>query len=214
MSGRAVRALLDALYPDIACPLCGREGVARRPDGACADCASALRLCPAPVHTEPLDGLAAAYFYEGPAREAVLRLKYGGATYLADFFAAGLDLPADWEIDCIVPVPLHWTRLLRRGYNQSEMLARALAQRYPGLPVRTDVLRRARRTRSQTSLSAAQRKKNLRGAFAAFPLVEGLSVLLVDDVATTRATLGACARALKRRGAKRVYAACACAAIE
>ena len=113
-----------------------------------------------------------------------------------------------------MPVPLHWTRLLRRGYNQSEMLARALAQRYPGLPVRTDVLRRARRTRSQTSLSAAQRKKNLRGAFAASPLVEGLSVLLVDDVATTRATLGACARALKRRGAKRVYAACACAAIE
>lgn len=214
MKAALQRALLDALYPpDVACPLCGRDAFLL-PSGACADCDTCLNACPAPVFTEPLDGLVAAYFYEGLARQAVLRLKYGKATYLSRFFAGGIALPEDWKIDCIVPVPLHWLREFLRGYNQSEMLAQAISERYPSLPVRKELLFRTRYTRTQTSLTASARQKNVRGAFRAGNCVKGLSILLVDDVATTRATLRACARALKKNGASRVYAACACAAIE
>lgn len=214
MSGRWYRALLDALYPtDVACPLCNREALLG-PSGLCDSCAKAVRACPAPAFTEPLDGLAAGFLYDGPVRDAIHRFKYGNATYLADFFAEQIDLPSDWQIDCIVPVPLHWLRQLHRGYNQSELLALALHERYASLPVRADLLCRTRSTRPQTHLSAAERQTNLRGAFSAAPEARGLSILLVDDVATTRATLRTCAAQLKKKGARRVYAACACAAIE
>ena len=212
MNGRFKRIVLDALYPnDCACPLCMEEAVLGS-DGLCDGCRAALRCCPNPVCAEPLDGLTAAFLYTDPARSAVLRLKYGNATYLADFFAAHIPIPERWTIDCMVPVPLHWLRALRRGYNQSEMIAQALSERCAGLPVRTDLLRRIRSTPSQTNLDAAARKKNMRGAFAADPRVKGLSILLVDDVVTTHATLTACAAQFKKAGAARVYAACACAA--
>ena len=214
MMARLRQAALDALYPpDVACPLCNREATLG-PLGLCDACADAVRACPLPAFREPLDGLAAAFLYDGPARDAIHRFKYGNATYLADFFAKHIPIPDDWKPDCIVPVPLYWLRQLRRGYNQSELLALALSERCAGLPVRTDLIRRTRHTRSQTQLSAAERQANLRGAFRAFSAAEGLSILLVDDVATTRATLCACAAQLKRHGAKRVYAACACTVFE
>lgn len=209
MSGRVREALLDALYPaHVACPLCGQERILGR-DGLCAACAD-VRTCPSPTFSEPLDGFVSGLLYDGLARDAIHRFKYGNATYLADFFAARIALPEDWHIDCIVPVPLHWLRQLKRGYNQSEMLSHALHARYPAHPVRLDLLRRTRNTRSQTHLTAAERQTNLRGAFAAAEAT-GLSILLVDDVATTHATLCACAVQLKKKGALRVYAACACA---
>ena len=214
MMARLRQAALDALYPpDVACPLCNREATLG-PLGLCDACADAVRACPLPAFREPLDGLAAAFLYDGPARDAIHRFKYGNATYLADFFAKHIPIPDDWKPDCIVPVPLYWLRQLRRGYNQSELLALALSERCAGLPVRTDLIRRTRHTRSQTQLSAAERQANLRGAFRAFSAAKGLSILLVDDVATTRATLCACAAQLKRHGAKRVYAASACAVFE
>lgn len=214
MMARLRQAALDALYPpDVACPLCNREATLG-PLGLCAACADAVRACPAPAFREPLDGLAAAFLYDGPARDAIHRFKYGNATYLADFFAAHIPIPDGWQPDCLVPVPLYWLRQLRRGYNQSELLALALSERCAGLPLRPDLLRRTRHTRSQTQLSAAERQANLRGAFQAPSAAKGLSILLVDDVATTRATLCACAAQLKRHGAKRVYAACACAVFE
>lgn len=214
MSGRVKRALLDALYPSgCVCPLCMAE-TRLGSDGLCGSCRAALRYCAAPVYAEPLDGLTAAFLYADPARSAVLRLKYGKATYLADFFAAHISIPDHWKIDCMIPVPLHWFRAFRRGYNQSEMIAQALSERDIGLPVRADLLRRIRATPSQTNLDAAARRKNVRGAFAADPSVKSLSVLLIDDVVTTHATLTACAAQLKKAGAVRVYAACACAAGE
>jgi ComF family protein len=109
-------------------------------------------------------------------------------------------------VDVIVPVPLHPARLRRRGYNQAALLARELGRRV-GLPVEERALQRVRATRSQMRLSAADRRRNVQGAFrCADGRVRGRRVLLLDDVCTTGATLEACADALRAGGAESVWA--------
>ena len=121
--------------------------------------------------------------------------------------AAGADLLNDAA--CVVPVPLHGLRRLRRGFNQADELAARL-----GLP-RVHALWRTRATRPQTGLTATARRRNVRGAFRMSPvlargfrerLVRGGIVVLVDDVRTTGATLDACAAVLLRAGAREVRA--------
>lgn len=110
------------------------------------------------------------------------------------------------KIDLFVPVPLHWTRRLSRGYNQAAVLARGLAHPGPGLCM---ALKRGRATRIQPLMaSQAQRRQNVRGAFAikVSGRVAGRRVCLVDDITTSGATLDECARVLKEAGAKNVYA--------
>jgi ComF family protein len=111
----------------------------------------------------------------------------------------------DVGFDAIVPVPMHWTRQRRRGYNQAQLLAAALAKR---IGIRSDerLLSKARETATQSTLSRGLRAENVRGAFEASPRVEALSLLLVDDVCTTGETFRACAAELRRRGAS-----CVCA---
>ena len=106
--------------------------------------------------------------------------------------------------DLIVPVPLHYFRLVRRGFNQSVWLAAALA-RLTGARLAVDVLKRMRATPIQGGLSAEGRRRNVQGAFrvrkSREALVKDQKILLVDDVLTTGATAEACSRALKRAGA-------------
>lgn len=105
--------------------------------------------------------------------------------------------------DAVVPVPLHYIRRRERGFNQASDLARAL-----GLPL-TRALRRVRATKPQATLPAGQRHRNVRDAFAparAIKRLSGLTVVLVDDVSTTGATLEACARVLKQHGVREVRA--------
>ncbi len=207
MSGlsRVTTALFDALYPPrCVCAVCDQERTVGE-DLLCGDCRAQVKRCPGPPSPEPLDGAAAAFVYDELLHGPIHRFKYGKQSYLADFFAAHIGLPREWQIDCLVPVPLHPLKLWRRTFNQSALLADALSKRY-ALPVRCDLLKRTRNTPSQTELSATARERNVRGAFSCNPLPAGLSVALVDDVMTTGATLRACAHALKKAGAMRVYA--------
>jgi ComF family protein len=144
--------------------------------------------------------------YDGALKAIVHALKYEARRSLARPLAAlmqhrGADLVA--AADCAVPVPLHPARRRERGFNQAADLARHL-----GLPV-NDALRRVRATATQTGLPAAQRHRNVRDAFAvtrsARDLI-GRTVLMVDDVSTTGATLEACARVLKQLGVREVLA--------
>jgi ComF family protein len=115
-----------------------------------------------------------------------------------DFFDHG-------KHDFLLPVPLHRARLRERGYNQSALVCRGMANHIPA-DVHEDVLRRHRHTATQTHLSAHDRQKNVRDAFAVHKgrLVDGKSILLVDDVVTTGATMNSCAFVLKQAGAHRV----------
>jgi ComF family protein len=128
---------------------------------------------------------------------------------MARYLVAAFALPP-WPalrhtIDAVTPVPLHDERRTERNYNQAELLARAFCEQ-TGLQLQIDWLERQRFTRSQVGLSAQGRRMNVADAFTAQEHVRGTSILLIDDVYTTGATLHACALALRQRGADRIYA--------
>jgi competence protein ComFC len=170
-------------------------------EGRCALCRAGLR------------GFDAAYCfgsYEGTLRELIHSYKYRGiqtlSRPLAEFLAAAL--PLDEHFDAVIPVPLHWRKRWQRGFNQSDLLAQAIA-RPRGLPV-VRALVRTRFTKTQAGLSNTERRKNVATAFRCRRVAETLAgkhVLLIDDVMTTGSTAAACARALKRAGAARVVLA-------
>jgi ComF family protein len=147
--------------------------------------------------------------YEGPLRDCVIALKYRGRHRAAARLSLRLlrnercrrILEAS---DVVVAVPLHAEREHRRGFNQAQLLASALAAD-AGLPVSRGLVR-TRNTRTQTDLRAGERRRNVRNAFACDfdPALLGARVTLVDDVTTTGATLRECARTLLARGAKEV----------
>ncbi len=165
--------------------------------GRCALCRSGLR------------GFDSAYCfgqYEGGLRELIHLFKYGRmkplTKPLSSYLAAAL--PMDRQFDAVVPVPLHWRRAWSRGFNQSELLARAMARR-SGIRVLNSLVR-SRATAAQAGLTNTKRRQNVSNAFRMKRgrSVQGLRILLVDDVMTTGATGSACALALKRAGAKSV----------
>lgn len=170
----------------------------------CGDC-----LAETPIHS----GIKAAVAYGDIAREIALKLKHGGKIGLARLIARMLgryvaDLP---ENALLVPVPLHWTRLWYRRYNQSALIAQALAQ-ISGAQHCPDALVRTRRTQSLGGLSARERRATVKGAFVInrnrLACVSGRAVILVDDVYTSGATTDACVAALRNAGASSVTIFC------
>jgi ComF family protein len=148
--------------------------------------------------------------YDGPLRVAIHELKYRGrrrvAARLAERIAAEPVSRGVLTQDVVlVPVPLHPRRKRERGFNQAELLASELGRRLL-LPVRASALVRRLDTPSQTGLTALERRRNVKDAFAVRgrAQVAGRVVVLVDDVVTTGATLRACARALHAAGASEV----------
>ncbi|TYC53409.1 ComF family protein [Rhodobacterales bacterium] len=148
--------------------------------------------------------------FEGPARDLVHGLKFGGRRDLAGpmgswMARAGQELLTGESL--IVPVPLHWSRLIARRFNQSADLARAVAGAGGGR-FEPMLLRRSRRTRRQVGLSSADRRKNVRTAFTVsddrLADLQGRHVILIDDVITTGSTVTACCRTLLGAGAESV----------
>jgi len=148
--------------------------------------------------------------FEGSLQEAIHRWKYEGKTRLTPFFAEWMvkGLNRYWEpdsLDLLIPVPLYTQRLRERGFNQALLLVKELSRR-TGIPYRKTILQKKKPTIPQVNLSGAEREKGLRGAFHIIRNEEllGKSVLLVDDVYTTGATVNECSKVLLRGGAERV----------
>lgn len=221
----ALNFVLELLFPTL-CQSCGAEGtylcrvcaasVARAAD-ACLECRKISLL--GKIHQEcrgkkwNLEGvLVAASYQELGIRNLVWHLKYSGVTKIGELLAV---LMVDYVVEkdladyfagyAVVPVPLHKRRLRLRGFNQAEVLANNFAQRL-GLPY-LPVLQKTRGTPRQVDLTKQDRLKNLDGAVACRPDVNlaDKKIILIDDVATTGATLNECAKVLKNAGAAEVW---------
>ena len=229
---RAKHVLLDFLYPRN-CIYCGISSPETF-RFICWDCwsdatrvvAPFCELCGDPVagavdhdficyacSSEPpsFDRARSAARYEGAVGEALRQLKYEKGFWMGPDMAKVMKncLIAEYsveEFDLVVPVPLHHVRRRDRGYNQSAVLAKELAELL-GYRMDSGVVRRIRGTMTQTNLTATQRLSNVKNAFESRneKRLAGKRVLLVDDVMTTGATVNACAKALKKGGASSVY---------
>ena len=170
-------------------------------DAVCGDCARDRRAW---------DRARAVLRYDKNSRSLILGLKHADHTHVAGAFGRWMHR-AGGEVlagaDLLVPVPLHWTRLVQRRYNQAALLAHAI-HAAGGPPVAADWLVRRRRTPPQGHLGPAARQRNIRGAFALRKSrsVSRRRVVIVDDVMTTGATVDECARVLKAAGAEFVGA--------
>lgn len=189
--------LCRSRWEGIAPPICERCGDPLHLGLACRLCAGwpdGFRLARSAV------------WLDGSARRAVHHLKYDGWWRAADAMADAMrTLPPLTGRPVLIPIPLGARRRRRRGYNQSERLAAALAARVGGR-VREDLLTRRRETPTQTALTPEERQANVAGAFVARAAARGLAPVLVDDVFTTGATLAEAATALLRAGALEVRA--------
>ncbi len=156
----------------------------------------------------PLLGVAATGLHIGILREAVQALKYENTPTVAKPLGKKLSSclqQQDWTYDIIVPVPLHTKRLAERGYNQAQLLAEQVAS-IMGTGCEVNALQRIRETKSQVTISGAERLQNIKDAFVANnQIVNGRSIVIIDDVYTTGSTLSACGEALLLAGATVVY---------
>ncbi len=186
---------------DPSCARCGMPfEVDRGPGACCGPC-----LVRPPVH----DGVRAAVAYGPVASDIALKLKYGGRLALAGTMARLMLRHMPVDATRIIPVPLHRRRLWTRGYNQALLIAAALG-RLSGVAVERDALRRTRSTPPLRGMGGRSRAKAVQGAFRVHDpaAIAGQTVVLIDDVHTSGATVTACAKVLRKAGARRVTVLC------
>jgi competence protein ComFC len=194
------RTCFDAL-PRVGSPVCGRCGLPT---------AFATLVCEECKNVDfGFQSARAPLKYDGVGKQVVHALKYRGYKRVVGRLAAPLMLQVVGEdhFDAVVPVPLHSSRLRKRGFNQAKLLAGGVAEKMKATV--SDTLEVVRSTRDQVELSAAQRRANVAGAYTATKPLRG-KILLIDDVFTTGATLSACAGTMVRAGAEEVHALSLC----
>lgn len=205
--------MLDVLFPPV-CMFCKHPLSPSDEDGMCKDCIGALPFTENHGCFEAFGGAAyliAPFFYKDGVKTAIrdlkFRAKYTNAATLAGFIAGYLrNIPEAVSADVIIPVPLSKKSYAKRGFNQSELLGKEIGRRL-GLPLDTDVLVKTRETKRQSALTNFEdRAKNVLGAFACTKDLSGKTVLLLDDIYTTGATVYNCANALTAAGAAKVIA--------
>ncbi|MBN1903127.1 ComF family protein [Candidatus Sumerlaeota bacterium] len=198
--------------PRPVCAVCGAPLGSRVIEkDTCPDCP------PKPIY---FDLARAPLLYDGPVVPGVIALKFNHRLEMAEYFSRILFYYIKTEMkdeafDAIVPVPLHFKRYLKRGYNQAEEMGRFLSKNL-GMPLLPEVMKRIRNTPPQTRLEHSRRKKNVAGAFEVFypDPIKDRHIILLDDVYTTGSTLNAAASALKSAGASKVTALALCRAIK
>ncbi|MDE5600980.1 MAG: ComF family protein [Clostridia bacterium] len=224
---KALFATKRAVYPeDVTCDCCGEELTAKTRYRLCGECTSKLPIIPEHIclvcGTPILDEAdycnrcqqneykflrnRAPLVYDGIAKDMVYKLKFGGKKYIASTLGAMMTdefLKRNMQADIAVYIPMTYDEEKKRGFNQSELLAREVGERLnmPVLPA----LIKTRDTAAQKQLTRKEREENLKGVFACvFDEVKGRKMLLIDDVFTTGATANACASALIKGGAREV----------
>ena len=217
--------ILDILFPPrcagcqksgyILCPSCTMQ-IGPLPRALCQRCCTPLAIngtCKqCQYHPPNLTGLRVVSAYQEPLRSCIHALKYDGNTRLAEPLGqllARAYLYYGMGADAIIPVPLHSERQQQRGYNHAHLLAEVCATRI-GIPLRNNILMRHRATTAQVGLKPDERRQNVAGAFLCTPpfatrTLEGRTILVIDDVCTTGATLEACAAPLFAAGAASVW---------
>ncbi len=213
--GRPVDTGLSGTAGPVLCPVCG-PALARRTGGFCDRCGAVSARPDAPpapcgqclARPRPWRGFFLHGAYEGLLRDLLLRFKHNRELPLGALLGGLLAAHPALEpgaYDAIIPMPLHPRRLRERGFNQSLELARPLAER-TGAPLAPDLLLRAAHTVPQTRLHDHERRNNVRGIFRAAGAARGKRALLVDDIATTGATMEEAVKTLLAAGAARVDA--------
>lgn len=227
--------ILNSIYPH-RCPIC-HEILADQSALVCQDCFYSLedireprcKNCGRPVKEEEelcgnCKGRTFAFtkgrgifLYTAQMRHSVLLYKYGGRKEYGRFFAHAMAFYGRkelerWKPDLLLAIPLHKSKIRRRGFNQAEVLAEIIAAKYR-IPFASDVLTKTVQTRSQKKLDANARRRNLKKAFHVNSSVKDKRILLIDDVFTTGSTIDAAAECLKEAGAREVYFLTLCIAV-
>lgn len=191
------RSMLRPLREDV-CQVCGRP--VKSGSGKCTECSNGKVY---------FKGAASVFEFSGLIQEAIYRLKYDGEADLAlllGAFMAEKFVEKGWDADLIIPVPLHPVRLSERGFNQSYLLSKEIG-RECGIDVSDRILQRVVYTKSQVSLSRLERMLNVKNAFRADngDDIRNRSILIVDDIMTTGATLNECSKAISMYNPKNIY---------
>ncbi len=194
---------------DYLCEYCFELSPRRNPDRVCPKCGHIKKYCDCSKHAFHFDGCAAPFVNDGVAKKMMYDFKFYSEAGLSRFFAEQMALTVkqcyfDKELDCIIYVPLSPWRELKRGYNQSALLAKDLSK-ILGLPLGLNYLKCRGKHKVQHKISGRERFKNVKGIYSCEVSLTGRNILLVDDIKTTGATFDECAKQLIAAGAESVY---------